>query len=73
MNRIDQPVIVGMYTDLTREGAPPCYVIARSDGAVVLAAPSASAPSGEQPPTVTIPGITAEQLETIVATATGAA
>jgi hypothetical protein len=22
--------VLGMYTDLTREGAPPCYVIARS-------------------------------------------
>ncbi len=65
--------IVGMYTDLTREGASPCYVIARSDGTVVLAAPSASTPSGEQLPTVTIPGLTAEQLEQIVATATGTA
>ncbi len=65
--------IVGMYTDLTREGAPPCYVIARSDGTVVLAAPSASTPSGEQPPTVTLPGITATMWERIVSTATGTA
>ena len=65
---------VGMYTAFGKNGIASCrlcLVIARNDGTVVMANASASAPSGEEPPTVTIPGLTVEQLETIVATATG--
>ena len=70
--------VLGMYVDMSRQGLAncrPCYVIAFNDGTVVMANASAAAAKAtlEELPPVTIPGITAEQLETIVATATGAA
>jgi len=65
--------VLGTYTDLTREGSPICYVIALNDGRVILANASARTPSGEEPPTVEIPDLTATMWERIVAEATGSA
>lgn len=70
--------ILGMYVDMSKQGLAncrPCYVIAFNDGTVVMANASTAAAKAtrEELPPVTLPGITAEQLETIVATATGTA
>ncbi len=70
--------VLGMYVDMSKQGLAncrPCYVIARNDGTVVMANASTAAAKAtlEELPPVTIPGLTAEQLETAVAAATGTA
>lgn len=70
--------VLGMYVDMSKHGIARCrvcLVLARNDGSLIMT--NGTAGSGrkrrEQLPHVEIPGITAEHLETIVATATGTA
>ncbi len=70
--------VVGMYTEFGKNGIANCrvcLVIARNDGSLTMTTGTASTgrKRQEQLPQVQIPGITAEQLEAIVATATGTA
>ncbi len=70
--------VVGLYTEFGTNGIASCrvcLVIARNDGSLTMT--NGTAGTGrkhrEQLPQVEIPGITAEGLEAIVATATGTA
>jgi len=70
--------VLGMYVDMSKQGLANCrvcLVIARNDGSLTMT--NGTAGTGrkhrEQLPQVEIPGITAEDLEAIVATATGTA
>ena len=70
--------VLGMYTEFGKNGIASCrvcLVIARNDGSLIMT--NGTAGTGrkhrEQLPQVEIPGITAEDLEAIVATATGTA
>jgi len=70
--------VVGMYTEFGKNGIASCrvcLVIARNDGSLIMTNGTAGIgrKRREQLPTVTLPGITADHLETIVATATGTA
>ena len=70
--------VVGMYTEFGTNGIASCrvcLVIARNDGSLTMTNGTASTgrKRQEQLPQIEIPGITAEDLETIVATATGTA
>ena len=70
--------VLGMYVDMSRHGLANCrvcLVIARNDGSLIMTNGTAGIgrKRREQLPPVTLPGITAEHLETIVATATGTA
>ena len=70
--------VVGMYTEFGKNGIASCrvcLVIARNDGSVAMTNGTAGIGRKRRNalPTVTLPGLTAEDLETIVATATGAA
>jgi len=67
-----------MYTEFGKNGIASCrvcLVIARNDGSLIMT--NGTAGIGRKRwnalPTVTLPGITAEQLEAIVSRATGAA
>jgi hypothetical protein len=74
---MDSSRIAGVYIDMSKDGGVKncrmCLVIAREDGSLVMvnASADASVLSLEQLPTVRVPDLTAEQLEGIVATATG--
>jgi len=68
--------VVGLYTEFGKHGVASCrvcLVIAHNDGSLTMTNGAAGIGRKRRNalPTVTIPGITAEQLETIVATATG--
>ena len=71
--------VVGMYTEFGKNGIVSCrvcLVIARNDDGSLTMTNGTASTGGkrrEQLPHVEIPGITAEHLETIVATATGTA
>ena len=70
--------VFGLYTEFGKNGIASCrvcLVIARNDGSLTMTNGTASTgrKRQEQLLPVTILGITAEQLETIVATATGTA
>ncbi len=70
--------VVGLYTEFGKNGLASCrvcLVITRNDGSLTMTNGTAGVGRKRRNalPPVTIPGITAEQLETIVATATGTA
>ena len=70
--------VLGMYTEFGKNGIASCrvcLVIARNDGSLIMTNGTAGIgrKRREQLPQVEIPGITAEDLEAIVATATGTA
>ncbi len=70
--------VVGMYTEFGKSGIASCrvcLVIAHNDGSLIITNGTAGIGRKRRNalPTVTLPGLTAEQLETIVATATGTA
>ncbi len=70
--------VVGLYTEFGKSGIASCrvcLVIARNDGSLTMTNGTAGIgrKRREQLPQVEIPGLTAEHLETIVATATGTA
>jgi len=70
--------VLGMYTEFGKNGIASCrvcLVIARNDGSLIMTNGTAGIgrKRREQLAQVEIPGITAEDLEAIVATATGTA
>ncbi len=70
--------VLGMYVDMSKQGLANCrvcLVIARNDGSLTMTNGTAGIGRKRRNalPAVTLPGLTAEDLETIVATATGAA